>query len=285
MIKVLLLGASGGLGSAVYQALCKSKRAKVVKVVRVNALVEKSSVYWNFASIPPQLFNTVDVVINCARSSDYQFNIRFNKFLCDFLDSNIRLINISSNCVLAKPRKDMLSCFFKGDAYIREKKAIEKMSFARKNTICLRPSVVLDEGSWLDFFNDCRSSKNVIVPSTCSGSKIKTIMRYSVAKQVVNASLNELNQTSDEMYDDISSLERLLGSNISQSTNGNNYFDSLVKNLLLSILSSYFMPDWLVYILQRRLVGGTKSQSSLTEVDYISVQGMTRLYLFGDHTK
>jgi hypothetical protein len=285
MIKVLLLGASGGLGSAVYEELCRSKRAIVVKVVRVNALMEQGSVYWDFASIPPELFNTVDVVINCARSSDYKFNIRFNKILCDFLDSRIPLVNISSNCVLARPGKDILSYFFKGDAYIREKKAIETMYLVRRNTICLRPSVVLDEGGWLDFFSDCRLSNDVIVPSACSGSMIKTITRCSVAKQVVNASLNNSNQISDEMYDDVLNVEKLLGSNISHSTNKNNYFDSSVKNLLLSVLNAYFMPDWLVYILQHRLVGGKKNQSSNSEVEYISVQGMTRLYLFGDHTK
>jgi hypothetical protein len=285
MIKVLLLGASGGLGSAVYHELVKSKKTKVFKVVRTNALVDENSVFWDFTSIPPQFFNRVDVVINCARSSDYQFNIRFNKILCDFLDRSIRLINISSNCVLAKPRRDMFSCFFKGDAYIREKKTIEKMSIARKNTTCLRPTVVLDEGGWQDFFNDCKLLNRVIVPSACSGARIKTITRYSVAKQVYKACLYELNQTADELYDDILNIEGLLGPNLSQSASQNNYFDSWVKNLLLSILNSYFLPDWLVYILQRRLVGRTKIQSSNTEADYISVQGMTRLYLFGDHTK
>ena len=285
MTKVLLLGASGGLGSSVYSELCESRLVNVIKVVRDNTLVEKNDIYWDFKSTPPELFNTADVVINCARSPDYQFNIRFNKLLCDSLDKNICLINISSNCVLAKPRKDIFSSFFKGDAYIREKKSIEKISFARKNTVCLRPAVVLDEGSWLDFFNNWRSSNNVIVPSKCAGSRIKTITRSSVAKKILQASLNKRNQNSDEMYDDILSLERLIGTGVSQSKNGNNYFDSLVKDLSLSILNSYLMPDWLVYIMQRRLVGSTKPHSSITKFDSFSIQGMTRLYLFGDHTK
>ena len=285
MYKVLLLGATGGLGSAVYKELCKTREASVIKVVRDTALIEEESVFWNFTSKPPEIFNRVDVVINCARSSDYQFNISFNKFLCDFLHTNVRLINISSNCVLAKPRSDFFSYFFRGDAYIREKKSIEKMSFGRKNITCLRPSIVLDEGGWQDFLHKCSLSDKVVIPCINAGSKLKIITRQSVAQHVVDASLNGVKTLSDEMYDEIMNFEKLIRRKASYSKNVNNYFESFLKNILLGILNSFFMPDWLVYKLQSRLLSDKKNNDVKSDGEDILVEGMTRLYLFGEHTK
>lgn len=285
MINVIILGGSGALGSCLAKILSENSNLKLYHVVRNKKLVVKDNIiYWDYMSKIPIEFLKVDVIVNCARSENFNFNLRFNKNLIDALPKSIRLINISSNAVFAKPNGFFSNFIFRGDAYIREKKLIEKYSISKRNVLILRPTIVTDEGGWRLFFDLCKSSKKTIGPIQGKFSKVKITKRYHVARQIEACILGN-EKFSEEIYESIDEIKNVIGSNLEFNNNSNNYFENNFKNLLLVILSSWILPNKLVFYFQNIMIKKSKNViQSRRKYDNFVIEGMTRLYLFGSHT-
>ena len=285
MINVIILGGRGALGSCLTEILSENSNLKMYHVVRNKKLVVKDNIiYWDYMSKIPIDFLKADVIVNCARSENFNFNLRFNKNLIDALPESIRLINISSNAVFAKPNGFFSNFIFRGDAYIREKKLIEKYSIIKRNVLILRPTIVTDEGGWRSFFDLCKSSKKTIGPFHGEFSKVKITKRRYVARQIEACILGN-KKFSEEIYESIDETKNVVGSNLEFNNNSNNYFENNFKNLLLVILSSWILPDKLVFYLQDIMIKKSKNVIQLRKkYNNFVIEGMTRLYLFGRHT-
>lgn len=284
MVKVALLGAKGALGKAVSDRLSGNDTLNVCLVVREKAAVSKDKVYWDYKSELPGRLSDADVVINCARSDNFLDNIVFNKLLLDQLSSKARLILLSSNAIFARPHGRITQLLFKGDAYIREKKCIERLAKRRPHTVLLRPTVVIDEGNWLDFFSACHAANRVIAPCGGEMSRIKVTTRSIVAK-LIEKIVCETPEIPLEIIDKVIPVKDVVRSQISFSASGHDYFNSYLKDGLVTLLNSRVLPDRLVFKLQYALLNKKRPPRNRDLNSELSIEGMTRLYLFGAHTK
>ena len=285
MINVILLGSNGALGSSVCKLLSQNSDINLLTVSRKKYLEKKNTIFWDYQSDVPREFLEADCIVNCARSSNFKLNTTFNQILVDSLPKSVKLINISSNSIYAKPNGIISNFFFKGDAYIREKKLIENYSKNKNNIVILRPTIVTDEGGWKSFLDLCASSNQIICPHNGNNSKIKIIKRRQVA-EIIEKCIFNCTKVEDELYDSIIPVAELIDKDLFDQKNKNNYFNNILKNFLLSILSCWIMPDKLVFYLQKIMINNnaTSQKSSIKKSDLV-IEGMTRLYLFGKHTK
>lgn len=284
MINVVILGGNGALGRSVTELLDRNFKISLSFVVRDQASSAENMVFWDYRSSVPEQLKRADVVLNCARSKDFSFNVLFNRILIRSLPPSVKLINISSNAVFAKPNGLLLRSIFKGDAYIREKLSIEEYSSKRNNMVTLRPTVVTDEGGWRSFFLSCKSADRVIAPAGGERSRIKVTTRGYIAQTIENCIFSN-SDVPLELFESIEPLDDVIGCQIVFGKNNFNFFDSAIKNFLLTILSSWLVPDRVVFILQKAMLSGVESADSNANSSQVVIEGMTRLYLFGDHTK
>lgn len=284
MLKIVVLGATGALGSAVVERLSSEENVQLVKVSRATCEDSPDTILWNYKSPLPDKIRDADVVINCARSDWYNDNISFNRILCRDLPLSCKFLNVSSNCVFAKPRSYVMRLLFKGDAYIREKKAIERLTAARGNSLIFRPTIVVDEGGWAQFLKTVRNSETVTSPFDSNQSVVKVITRAGVADNILSSLLDNI-KIESEIFDTEMSVRELLGKKVVILGRKNTYFDSLLKNFLLSLLCSRFVPDAVVFRAQKIILERNSGHASSTDcIPKYNVEGMTRLYLFGKHT-
>ena len=284
MKKILILGQNGALGKAIKDILNDNPNVKLLFAVRNKEHSSKNFIYWNFRDKIPSQFKDVDVVINCARSDDFNFNVNFNKILISSLPKSIKIILFSSNAIYAKPNGLFIKWLFKGDAYIREKKIIEKFSFKFKNVLILRPTIVRDEGSWNSFVNSCNNASDVVGPLEGNSSRIKLTNRKAVAELVEKSIFNNLDLP-DEIFNSIESVDDFIGRKISYIGKKTNFFQNYSKNFLLTLLSSRIFNDTSVFFLQKTLLGKNKKINQSNSNKTLMIEGMTKLYLFGGHTK
>jgi len=284
MLNVVILGSNGALGRSVVERLRKNSSLSLTLVIRDKALITEKTIFWDYRSCIPEQLKKADVVVNCARSDDFAFNVVFNRNLLRSIPCTVKLINISSNAVFAQPNGLLSRIFFKGDAYIREKKLIEKYSSNRSNTSILRPTVVIDEGGWKSFFSSCRLANQVIAPARGEGSRIKITTREHVAITIENCIFGNQNLPS-ELFESIEAVNAVIGREMVYSKNSLNYFDSAIKNVLLIFLSSWILPDRLAFMLQNVILRRSAQANSNVKLSTLRIDGMTRLYLFGGHTK
>lgn len=284
MVSVVILGGNGVLGRSVAELLKKNAKITLTFVVRDEAVSAKGLVFWDYRSCIPEQLKRADVIVNCARSKDFAFNVAFNKILIRSVLPSTKFINISSNAVFAKPNGALQGLIFRGDAYVREKKCIESFSSYRKNIVTIRPAVVTDEGAWKSFFMSCKAASRVIAPAGGEMSRIKVARRAYIAKAVETCIFRDENVPL-EVFESIDLVNSWIGSQIIFGAKKSNFFDSTLKNILLSIASSWFIPDRIVFMLQKAVVSGKRSRDKNGKLRQVVIEGMTRLYLFGSHTK
>ena len=143
MDNTILLGSKGSLGAQV-ASLLDERDIPFKRVTRDPAEVD--DIYWDYKGLIPSEITNADCIIHCARSPEFQSNISALKVLLKEVNPKARIVLMGSNCVFAKPKGTLARTFFSGDAYILEKRKIEKLAKTRPNTILLRPAVVRDEG-------------------------------------------------------------------------------------------------------------------------------------------
>ncbi len=284
MLNVIVLGGNGALGRSVMGLLGVNSKINLNVVVRDKMLCSERMIFWDYISPLPEQLRDADVLVNCARSNNFAANVAFNKILIRTLPPSVRLINISSNAVFAKPNGFLSRWLFKGDAYIREKKLIEKESLNRDNTIILRPTVVTDEGGWKAFFILCKSAGRIIGPIGGENSRVKVTKRDHIAKSIENCILS-MQDVPKEMFESFEPVGKVIGQEIVFCAKSYNFFNNSIKNVLTIILSSWLVPDRVTFFIQNVILNRTKSSDSSVGYSEVVIEGMTRLYLFGDHTK
>ena len=182
MRRICLLGPNSGIGKVILKHIAELPDTTITKVVRQRS-TDENEVFWDYASCPPDAIVNADIVINCARSKDFAYNVRFNAILYKSLSQTTKFINFSSNCIYARPNGWFANLLFAGDAYIREKKAVEKMNTS-PNHLLIRPTIVVGESSWDAFLSNVKAAQKVFVPSYAKSSKLKIITTEEVALAV-----------------------------------------------------------------------------------------------------
>lgn len=284
--KIIILGSNGGIGKIILAKLKKNfNNFTFIKVVR-NKPLNEDEIFWDYCSSLPECFQNAFLVINCARSHDYKHNIRFNKILNSQLSQETNIINFSSNCIFAKPSNSISKLIFKGDAYIREKLLIEKISRNRDKNFILRPTIVTGESSWQEFKINTESAKYVSVPKFNSSSTLKVITTEEVADFVIQLIQSDFKKIiPKEIFAKKINTVNFIANEIHQTKSRNIYFDNIIKNLFVVFLTSIFLPDNLVFRIQKNIINKSNSNTNnLTYNKEFKIQGMTRLYLFGEHT-
>jgi dTDP-4-dehydrorhamnose reductase len=285
MRRICLLGPNSGIGKVILRYISELTDTKIIKVVR-NITNNENEIFWDYQSSLPVSIVNADIVINCARSQDFSYNVKFNKILYKKLSRSTKFINFSSNCIYAKPNYRLSNLLFKGDAYIREKKAIEKMNTS-PNHYLIRPTIVTGESNWNIFLSNVKDAKHVILPNNCKKSILKITTTECVAMAVFDLINNNFpNQTESELYTQKITINEFLLNKVIFSNSNAIYFENYLKNLLLHILTSRFMPTFLVFRLQTLLIKGNTRNQSNNKCKNLeqTIEGMTRLYLCGKHT-
>ena len=282
--KLIILGASGGIGRIILRKLDRlTDQYDIYKVVR-DKPNKNTEIFWDYKTNIPDIFKHAHLVINCARGNDFKNNIKFNKILITQLQKNTHLINFSSNCIYAKPNNFFTRLFFKGDAYIREKQQIEKISKNKLKNYILRPTIVPGESGWHDFLGICKKAKTVQAPDKNFNSSVKIISSDEVAEFIIDLIHNDFtSEIPDELYTSRVKSNKFINNIIETTNNANTFFDDKVKNFFTFILTSIFIPDWLVFKVQLLLVSKTGIKMTQKSEDF-KINGMTRLYLYGKHT-
>jgi hypothetical protein len=284
VLNVIVLGGNGALGRSVVGLLGVNSKINLYVVVRDKMLCSDRMIFWDYISPLPKQLRDADVLVNCARSNNFAANVAFNKILIRTLPPSVRVINISSNAVFAKPHGLRSRWLFKGDAYIREKKLIERESFNRDNTLILRPTVVTDEGGWKAFFISCKSAGRIIGPVGGENSRVKVTKRDHIAKSIENCILSK-QDVPKELFESFEPVGKVIGREIVFCAKSYNFFNNSIKNVLTIILSSWLVSDRVTFFIQNAILNRTKSSDSGVGYSEVVIEGMTRLYLFGDHTK
>lgn len=283
MANILILGPNSGIGQNLIKHLVQAKH-NLNYVVRVKDQVSSANIFWDYSSPLPTEFNTFDIVINCARSPNFNDNIKFNKRLITGLSPSVKLINFSSNCVFAQPQGKLTQWLFKGDAYIREKNMIEKLALGHSNITLLRPTIVADEGSWMRFIKSAQTSHNVFAPDFGEGSRVNVITTDEVSSFIVELIESQFSQDiPPQMFTQNLSVEEFLGIKLTHTPTKHTYFNSPIKNMITLLLTSVLMPDFFAFKIQAKMTRNKVTDTSATVAD-LHVEGMTRLYLFGQHT-
>ena len=284
--KIIILGPNSGIGKVILAKLKKIfNNFKFIIVVRKEPL-NADEIFWDYRSDLPECFRAAFLVINCARSDDYNHNIRFNKILNSQLSQETNFINFSSNCVFAKPSNYLSKLIFKGDAYIREKLLIEKISRNRLKNFILRPTIVTGESSWKEFKINIENARYVSAPKFNRSSKLKVITTEEVADFIVELIQSDFKKIiPKEMFTKKINTMDFIANEIHETKSRNIYFDNIIKNLITVFLTSIFLPNNIVFSLQKRIIKKSNPNTqNLSHNKEFKIQGMTRLYLFGGHT-
>ncbi len=282
--KIIILGASGGIGKIIFQKLNKFKHRFEIKRVVRHKSSDEDEIFWDYQNKLPKEFSESFLVVNCARSDDFNYNINFNKLLVAELKKETNLINFSSNCIFAKPKNPFVRMIFTGDAYIREKFKVEEVTKKRSNTFIFRPTIVTGEKGWSEFLKTCSNAKAVHVPDKNANSVIKTISSDEVGEIILDFILNRFtNDIPVELYTKKIKTTSFIDKETINIGNSRTFFNNIFKNFLTIILTSIFIPDWLAFKLQLIAVRKLKSDLKIYPKTLL-IEGMTRLYLFGNHT-
>lgn len=283
MHKIILLGSKGALGSRV-ASLLDDKNISYRSVTRDPT--DLDGLYWDYrGSVPSEIANAT-CIIHCARGPEFRSNVAAVKALLRDASTETKIILIGSNCVFASPKNTFTRVFFAGDAYILEKKKIEKLAKTRAKTILLRPTVVRDEGGWKAFLRSVERAGVVKIPRGSEGSRIKIIDSVDVAREIikhVTGSTSEL--VFDDLHTDIVSLcDFFCPTGVVYDLSDNSFFDGFLKNAGAFFLCSIFIPFEVKAFIQQQLIKSRQPGAS-HDGGELRVNGMTRLYLCGGHTE
>ena len=283
MSRVVLLGASGSLGSKV-ASLLEENDVFYARVTRDP--LELDGIYWDYKGSIPSEIKNAKCIIHCARGPEFLSNVAAVLALLRDASAKTKIILMGSNCVFAHPKSTLARKFFSGDAYILEKQKIERLARKRSNTILLRPTVVRDEGGWDSFLSNVKSAETVKLPRDCKDSRIKIIDSVDVAREILKHVVGSNSESiPDELYSDVLPLsEFLCSTGVVYGLSDNTYFEGFLKNMLVSILCSVFVPFRFKAFLQQQFIKPNQVGDDCTVREY-SLDGMARLYLCGGHTE
>lgn len=279
-LKICILGASGFIGRTLFNTLKVDPSLDVKGVSRSDL---HGYEVWDYKMPMPEFCANADMIINCARAQNFESNITLNQQLLERLQPNQTYVYLSSNAIYAKPT-GIAQYFFKGDAYIREKKTIEALLLgSSKRVHIIQPSNVLGEGgAWQQLLSLANAQLQIELPQQAQCSQVKTIKVNELATQI-HDNLNDLTVISGkEIYSKSITLDDLFNqTQILYTLPNHQYFSSRIKNLVLHVFNSHLMPDFIIYRLQKPKSASDKLSK---EPKFTGIQAMTRLFLTGNHT-
>mgnify|MGYP007000395896 len=128
---------------------------------------------------------------------------------------------------------------------------IEKISKNKLKNYILRPTIVPGESGWHVFLGICKKAKTVQAPYKNFNSSVKIISSDEVAEFIIDLIHNDFtSEIPDELYTSRVKSNKFINNIIETTNNANTFFDDKVKNFFTFILTSIFIPDWLVFKVQ-----------------------------------
>ncbi len=281
--RIVIIG-SGLIGKSLYNHL-KSFELNVKLISSTIDNLDDDIIFWDYYGDIPSAIINADLVINAGRSNDRLGNIAFVKRLLDVSNRKFKLLQFSSVAVLSCP-KGLFRFFYRGDAYVREKLAIEKLVRNASDACFLRPGVIIELGSsWHSYFHNKNKHIHVVLLNPDAYIDITSC-------SVINSFL--LKYISDgapcNVVDNLNSkvpINSIFAMPIIKGKTSNNFFDNYFKNFLFSLYVSKFIPDFLIFILDRvksRTLNISETSLNLDVPLFegpATVDGMARLYLNG----
>tara|TARA_Y100000992_G_scaffold81395_1_gene51795 strand:+ start:1627 stop:2481 length:855 start_codon:yes stop_codon:yes gene_type:complete len=270
-IKVAILGSNGFIGKALAHYLKKND----CTVLSVSSEATNADLVWNYDDQLPESIFDNDFIIDCSRSPNAIKNISRVKNLlksipkkCTYLFFSSEAINKSSN---------NLFLFFRGDDYIREKKILTKYIKKFENALAVYPDIVLGSGgTWSTIFNHIENAKVIKMPN--SGNNIfKYIDIKDLCEQIFNGiSSGSIFSQSFKLIHKKMMWKEISKINVSE-VNKNFYFNSYVRNLIISLLNSVYVPDYINFKAMNLL--RKKNTTNIDDSQIFEPSGMTRFYM------
>ena len=283
MHEIILLGSKGALGSRV-ASLLDEKNISYRCVTRDPT--DLDGLYWDYKGSVPSKIANATCIIHCARGPEFRSNVAAVAALLRDASTEAKIILIGSNCVFASPKNTFTRIFFAGDAYVLEKKRIEKLAKTRANTILIRPTVVRDEGGWKTFLKSAESADVVKFPRGSENRRIKVIDSVDVAREIIkHVACSSCELVYDELYSDVVPLSELFcPAEVMYELSDNTFFEGYLKNAVAIFLCSIFLPFSVKAFIQQQF-NKPRQQVASYNGGELRVNGMTRLYLCGGHTE
>lgn len=281
--RIVIIG-SGLIGKNLYNYL----KGSGLSVKLISSRYDHSDddvVYWDYCGEIPSVIVNADLVINAGRSKDRLGNISFVKRLLDIPNRSFKLLQFSSIAVLSCP-KGWFRFLYRGDAYVREKIAIEKLVRNAPDAHYIRPGVINELGSsWYSYFND---KNNHMCVALLNSDACIDITSCSVINSYLSMYISEgaICEAGEKLNSKVP-INNIFTISILKAKTSNNFFDNSFKNFLFSIYVSKFIPDFLVFALDKvkSKALNTSNESSNVDLPLIegvaTVDGMARVYLNG----
>ena len=270
-IKIAILGSNGFIGRGL-QSHFNNFDFEVMPFSSKNM---NNAIQWDYKSkIPEELFEN-KIIIDCARSSNAIENIERVKRIIRNLPKKSFYIFFSSEAIKKSPKDSILP--FRGDDYIREKKVLTNFLINKNNVAIVYPDIVFGKnGNWSKIVDKIIAAKVIEMPNEGNNGfnyiEINDLCNQ-IARSIQDDSifLKEWRLTSKKRkWKSLTEKKVIKGSK-------NLYFDSFLKNLVVSILNSILTPDFLNFKIMSFL--RNKENNFENQSSSFSPSGMTRFYM------
>lgn len=269
--KIAILGSNGFIGRGLQSHFNKFD----FEVMPFSSKNINNAIQWDYKSkIPDKLFDN-KIIIDCARSSNATENIRRVKRIIRNLPKKSFYIFFSSKAIKKSPKDSLLP--FRGDDYIREKKVLTNFLINKKNIVIVYPDIVLGQnGNWDKIVEKIISAEVIEMPNK-GNNDFSYIEINNLCNQIVSSIQDDSIFLKDWKLKSKKRNWKSLTEKRVMEGSENLYFDSFLKNLVVSVLNSVLIPDFLNFKIMsflRNRENNFENQSSS-----FSPTGMTRFYM------
>ena len=291
---IILLG-SGQIAQAILE---KSFGRRVLVLCRSPEKVKKrkdvDSIPWVAGETAVPLGVTGDLVINCIMPSTRRVARNGIDTGLKLLGANGRYAHLSTVAVKSKPAVNNWLVGFLGDGYIRIKKyELEYLKNKRVNKLIVYPGIVVGANTgWDKFFTKLKTCKTASLGFSLE-KPAPIIDIHDLAKGILRKSPSETDMIEcffpDPKIDVLQNWEEYLQLFCPSLTVSNyTYFPSRMKNAIVTVLNSHFVPTWVWekisnFIKTKRNVKPRNFEKCDGAVQHVSVTGMTNFYIGCDY--
>lgn len=269
--KIAIIGSNGFIGRELRSHFNKFD----FEVMSFSSKNLNNSLQWDYKTkIPDELFKN-EIIIDCARSDNSIENIRRVKRIIKNLPKKSFYIFFSSQAIKKTPNDSILP--FRGDDYIREKKVLTKFLSNKENIAIIYPDIVFGQnGNWSKVIDKITAAEVIEMPN-----KGNNYFNYIEINDLCNQIIRSI-QDGSIFYEDWKLISKkrkwksLTEKKVIQGSN-NLYFNSFLKNLVVSILNSILIPDFLNFKIMSIL--RSKENNFENQSRSFSPSGMTRFYM------
>ena len=228
MIRIIILGASGLIGSTFYKYLSQKKNIDVTGTYFSNKPPFKNIIKYNFFDHDLSFLDNYDLVINCIgitkhniKISDtfitYNMNIKLPLMLDDLAKKKgLKVIQISSDCIFSGSKGDYKEndTDYASDIYGETKRISELLM---KNSLIIRTSTIGHEffykNGLLEWFlsnkKECKGFKNAYFNGLTTLELSKITYKYFIQKSFYPKSIINIGSHEISKYDLLCKIARL----------------------------------------------------------------------------